>query len=53
MKTLKIIRIIGAFVFGAATLYFLFEKDYIAAGFQFMLFLLLGLIPLVFYNKNE
>ena len=53
MKTLKIIRIIGAFVFGSSTIYFLFEKDYIDAGFQFMLFLLLGLIPLVFYNKNE
>ena len=53
MKTLKIIRIIGAFVFGAATLYFLLEGDYINAAFQFMLFLLLGLIPLVFYSKNE
>ena len=53
MKTLKVIRIIGAIVFGAATLYFLFEGDYINAGLQFLLFLLLGFIPLLFYNKNE
>jgi len=53
MKTLKVIRIIGAIVLGGATLYFLFEGDYINAGFQFLLFLLLGLIPLLFYNKNE
>ena len=53
METLKIIRIIGAIVLGAATLYFLFEGDYINAGLQFILFLLLCLIPLLFYNKNE
>ena len=53
MKTLKVIRIIGAIVFGAATLYFLFEGDYINAILQFLLFLLLGIIPLLFYNKNE
>ena len=53
MKTLKVVRIIGGIVFGAATVYFIFEGDYINAGFQFMLFLLLCLIPLIFYNKNE
>ena len=53
MKTLKFIRVIGGIVFGAATVYFLFEGDYINAGFQFTLFLLLCLIPLIFYNKNE
>ena len=53
MKTLKVIRIIGVIVFGGATLYFLFEGDSINAGLQFLLFLLLGLIPLLFYNKNE
>ena len=53
MKTLKIIRIIGAVVLGAASIYFLLEGDYVNAGFQFVLCLLLCVIPLLFYNKNE
>ncbi len=53
MKIFRVIRIIGSIVFGSATLYFLLEREYIYAGLQFVLFLLLGLIPLLFYNKNE
>ena len=59
MKTLKVIRIIGAIVLGGATLYFLFEGDYINAGLQFIMFLLLwGFYRLIYgrllskLNKN-
>ena len=48
MKTLKIIRIIGAVVLGAASVYFLLEGDYVNAGFQFVLCLLLCVL---FYSK--
>ena len=53
MKTLKIIRIIGAVVLGAGSLYFLLEGDYVNAALQFVICLLLCVIPLLFYNKNE
>ena len=53
MKRLKIIRIIGALVLGTGSLYFLLEGDYINAALQFVVCLLLCIIPLVFYNKNE